>query len=465
MACPGECPSFPFGTKAYNLWLRVDGSWQPKALHYIIRRLGKEKFEEMAQSFVPSWLEEEPGGFEQGVHAALLRCLSLPLNDGGRSIGDEWAAEDWVGLNNDERVMAQYRIRALPGILEIRRILDDTRVECEDLLDPGRGPFIVFDRSTASHAARFDLFLVWVVHYPHFSRLDGSGVPIQRNLITSFLEEIRARADTSSKKTSDIATKRYLAAHFGDAFELVGKLALDMRERMIRSLDVNHCRAWYRIKSSPSAIAAVLEAKPDFQADTGRKPEPDDPPDSRCFSWLRRGEAKRIERTMPSVFRHKSPEDGVGSLGNVRLSSDEFLLECFARRKFEFAKKLLKKYFGNDLVFLREEIVDLAQQALERSKDSADVPETTPESTIPPEVEKHLLEQFHRRHYEKFVDDRIPMLNGLTPRQAAVLPEMRPILIDLMKLHMQGLEKQSREKGLALDIDWLLKDLGLHELM
>jgi len=53
----------------------------------------------------------------------------------------------------------------------------------------------------------------------------------------------------------------------------------------------------------------------------------------------------------------------------------------------------------------------------------------------------------------------------LTPRQAAADPKMRPSLINLMKLHLQGVEKQSRERGFDFNIDWVLLELGLQALM
>lgn len=463
--CPVDCTSFPFGTKAYDLWLKVDGSWQRKALEYVVRKIGNEKFERTARAISPSWAQDKEQAFLEGVHAALLFYLVTAGDDGVRTLGEQWSANKWTGLNNDECYMAQYRIRALPGILEVQAVLDDTRIECTDLLDRDRGKFIVFDRNTASRANRFDTVVVWLVHYPFFTRVDGSGVHLERNLIEPFLEEMRKRTKASLKETSDMAMKKHLAGHFGEALELVAQLGREMQERMLSSLDANHCRAYYRIKSSQADIAAILKAKPDFQPDEDSELQPDDPPDSRYFLWMRRGEAKRLERYMPSVFRHKIPEDGVGVLGAVRLSSDELMLETFSRQKFDFAKKLLKKYFGNDLAFLKEEIVNLAQQAFERSQDPAMERKPPQKSTVPPEVEKQLIEQFHRRNYEKFLDDTIPMLSGLTPRQAAADPKMRAKLIDLMKLHMQGLEGQSREKGFALNIDWVLKELGLNELM
>jgi hypothetical protein len=42
---------------------------------------------------------------------------------------------------------------------------------------------------------------------------------------------------------------------------------------------------------------------------------------------------------------------------------------------------------------------------------------------------------------------------------------MRPLLIDLMKEHLNGLERQGRDQGIRIDLSWVLKELGLNELM
>ena len=55
-----------------------------------------------------------------------------------------------------------------------------------------------------------------------------------------------------------------------------------------------------------------------------------------------------------------------------------------------------------------------------------------------------------------FYHFRIPML----PQKS-----VRPKLLDLMKLHIHGIEKQNQENPfLNLDIDWVLDELGLVEL-
>jgi len=232
-------------------------------------------------------------------------------------------------------------------------------------------------------------------------------------------------------------------------------------------MDVVHCRAWYDFKAARDKIRAVINNKADFQFDRGRELEPEDPPGTEYYDWFRRGEAKAFERGMPSVFRHDDPADGIGSLGTLRLYDDSMMIEMFGKRKFDFARKLVKRYFGRQVKLRDEKRVDLVDQVL--SGEHEDTPESQPEpprreSEIPQEAKREIMQQFHRRHYEKFLDDGIPMLEGMTPRQAASSPEMRPRLIELMKLHLHGIEERSRGDGLDLDLNWVLDELRLEEL-
>jgi len=82
---------------------------------------------------------------------------------------------------------------------------------------------------------------------------------------------------------------------------------------------------------------------------------------------------------------------------------------------------------------------------------------------IPPEVERELMQKFYKRHYTIFLDDKIPALDNMTPRSAAADPRMRPKLIELMKQHLKGIE-QNKDRGLDLNINWVLDELSLPEL-
>ncbi len=49
------------------------------------------------------------------------------------------------------------------------------------------------------------------------------------------------------------------------------------------------------------------------------------------------------------------------------------------------------------------------------------------------------------------------------PREAARRDDCRERLIELMKEHINGLEKLMEDKGIKISIDWVLKELGLDE--
>ena len=87
------------------------------------------------------------------------------------------------------------------------------------------------------------------------------------------------------------------------------------------------------------------------------------------------------------------------------------------------------------------------------------------ESEIPPEIRAEVLTKFHEQHYRQFIDSPVPMLDSKTPRQAARDKKLRPKLIDLMKLHLHGIEQRNwMDNCLNLNLDWVLDELGLEEL-
>jgi hypothetical protein len=171
---------------------------------------------------------------------------------------------------------------------------------------------------------------------------------------------------------------------------------------------------------------------------------------------------------MPAAFRHNEESEVVGSVGEVRLQADRLVVETLTRQKLTFAKKMTKEYFGDLLRLEAESVVDLAKQVAERRAErdlSEPIPQEKPmPPSVPPEVERQVLEDFYRRTYQKFLDEGIPALGGKTPRAAARDAAMRPQLLAVMKTHLHGLDGLKRDKGIVIDIGWLLDELGLSEL-
>jgi hypothetical protein len=465
--CPPDCSSYPFGTEAYDLWLRVDGAWFPKAFEYVNRHVRKSDFSAMNRRLTTTTRSDREVSEEAGIINAVHYFLGVSADDAGRTLGEQWESDGWIGLNNDERIMTMHRRHTWPAIIEVQKVLSDHAMECIDVLDPDRGVFLTFDRCTAERAVRFSRYLVWVTHYPHFSRMAGVGMEVSSHIHEEFMEVLQGKVGGRKRHPDMKTVKRHLAENFADCCDLIGDLCLEYRERAFRSMDIVHCRAWYDFKAAKDDIQAVIDKKADFEFDQGREPEPEDPSDTLYYDWLRRGAAKAFEKGMPSCFQHDDPEAGVGTLGTLRLYGNGLMLETFGKSKFDFAQKLIRRYFGQQVTLRDEKLEDLTEKIL--SGEQAESPETAPEAPcsepdFSPEVEQEILQKFHRQHYEKFLDDSIPMLDGMTPREAAVSPEMRPQLIELMKLHVHGIEQRSRDEGIAIDLNWVLEELDLDEL-
>ncbi|MDA0323927.1 MAG: hypothetical protein O2923_14595 [Verrucomicrobia bacterium] len=470
LECPPECEHFPFGTEAYDLWLRIDGTWFPKAVEYVVKHVGEPRFREIIEKVGTSTRPKRDDEIEAGILNAVHYGLSVETDDEGRTLGERWEAEGWTGLNNDERLMTLHRRHTRPTIIEVQEILSERASECTDLLDPARGKFLVFDRATAQRSVRFSRYLLWLTDYPHFSRTAGSGMEIPSHLYEEYFEELLFDDANEDAPKAFQVVKRDLAERFAEYCDLQVDFAHDYRERALRSMDLKSCRASYELLVPRATIEAIINNKPDFEVNEGRELEPADPPGSVYFEWLRRGEAKQFEDSMPAAFQHDNPQDGVGILGALRLHDDGFLVETLGEKKFEFAKALVTRYFGSHVKLTGEESTDLAEQLLDRdgteSEDapSASTPDGPPHPELPHDDMQELMKQVLRNHYQKFMDEPVPMIDNLTPRQAAADPEMRPRLIELMKLHIHGVEERARDENLAFDLDWVVKELGLTEL-
>jgi hypothetical protein len=75
-----------------------------------------------------------------------------------------------------------------------------------------------------------------------------------------------------------------------------------------------------------------------------------------------------------------------------------------------------------------------------------------------------LLEETLQRHFRSLLEERIPMLEGRTPRESARDPALRPLLLEWTKGLIHQVETNNRRDGTSISLDWILDELGLTEL-
>ncbi len=90
------------------------------------------------------------------------------------------------------------------------------------------------------------------------------------------------------------------------------------------------------------------------------------------------------------------------------------------------------------------------------SRHRADAP-----NSLRPDVEAELLQEYYEDHYRAWVDQPVPALDNLTPRQAAGDRRRRPKLIALLKEFENRAAHDAREGRPSYDFTWMWEELGL----
>ncbi len=480
LECPDDCPFFPFARAGFDLWVKVDNAWTAKALDYVERHMKLARFQEIVQRHrIP--MRSEQLEIECAVQNALYTVLFIERDDAGKTLVQKWESENWAGLNNDEQVMMRCRLRGRPTVIEVQRIVDAWFVECLDVLDPGAGPFRVLDRGLASGMVRFSRLLTWLIPYPHFSRVSASAIEVPYALWPDWRAAVEQRHQSARETRPNLTLKDFLAEAIVEITVLVGELNDAHRARMLASLDFEHCLTLFRYTCPRADLERVFDAKSDFE----RTEEGDRSPTDRAlaaYNWVGRGESATLAQVTrgDAAAGTDSSAETAPVFGTVRLFEGLVAFDTFSKRKQAFLRQMVERDFGSLLAFEQETVKSLAaimgeRERRERTLASAehmafgDAAQVAPAATDPApqdaDAAKRALVEQHLRDYRAFLDTSIAALDGLTPRAAAVNPEKRARLIELMKQHLVILEQRNRDQGLNLTLDWALEELALRELL
>ena len=102
--------------------------------------------------------------------------------------------------------------------------------------------------------------------------------------------------------------------------------------------------------------------------------------------------------------------------GSVKIDGGKLTLACISRERLERGKELLADLAGAHLRHLGDDFRTVEDATL----DSGKAPE------VPRELELEIVRQALAQHYQKWLDMRLPALDGKTPREAARTPQGRP---------------------------------------
>jgi hypothetical protein len=143
------------------------------------------------------------------------------------------------------------------------------------------------------------------------------------------------------------------------------------------------------------------------------------------FPWVKASGKKAFGEEFPT-------------LGQINIENDELKVFVNSEKRAKKIRKEIEKRLGNQVKFLSMEV-----KTLEKAKDELDLKEEKkPEIEQTPEMQE-VMHRILESHWEKWVDENIPALGGITPRQAVKDNDGREKVIALLD------DFERREKNLS----------------
>jgi len=432
--CPASCPFNPFAPEQYDEFSSIELQLirkQQERFTRIAARSGdsreidailsaRDEFSEFHAQFLAGWRNR---------------------NAAGQSFFSAWEADHWDGLNNDERVLASHFQQARAAILEVRKVIDEQSTEVIDLLDPAGPPFVMVDRTIASCAGRFSVFLIFIYKAPLFFRSVGTLLSLPHFPQLDPIDAIRAIASHHGGPASLAELRAWLEQHAPLITSTITK-AHDIRTRS--AVSPLPPGSWaYNLTGTPEAVTALLHAHPNTQPDSISDPE--------------------IDGGYDDAFLVSTGENQ--PLGRLLVGPPGVIASCPPNSRTASLRSWVESTLGATVI-PRPDPAAAAHPDVPAILLLKSAPTTTEVHAVPQfTAAGDWLLEFGRKQTALFFSEANPLLEGKSPEAAAAFPHLRPILVRLCKQHISGIDYLRRSAGIDTDANEILARLGLTEII
>jgi len=463
--CPSDCPYNPFALVNYDQLLEIE----ERVDHKSTVKLREDPVESrlIARAFRTADGEEKM----ISLHAFVSWRLFFAMDEGGDPFGHRWQAEGFSELKNDEKAVMTQKLGVRIALIEVQRILDHERIEAVDLLAEDGERFLILDRSFASSIPRFFTALVWLYDLPFYSRVHGASVAFPDIRGFSPLEVLREAVGHLDGPTDKAALRRWLAENLVRVNELLNDVMNARRQAALTNLDSDFYKLTYDLEKPADQCLSVLDGELAVEWDKLSETEEEEGwTDARV--WLNDEEIESVGLVT-----------GRRVIGRVLLGRDRFRIEGYGGKRIRRFREMFEMRVGA-MVRFRFETRDDVNSQLGGDDDehfddgSSEIPASLlanleklemSNSRVPlidsGVTEAEIANTLQKVQDEFFLESANSVLDGKTPREAVHDLLLRPKLVQLMKSRIRSSEKRNPVSQGISDLDWMLKELGLSELL
>lgn len=419
--------------------LRGEQSAGQIALDWLHRKYPEEVDEAVYASFMGERDEDELDAL-QGLPPHLGQSVAINIGewllaDAELAInGNDCPAIDLVLGAKGPRLSAAGRdwlteiSRRSLSLFEVREVRKGEGLLLQDLVFTDEKPVWVQEKSATEFIVRWDIFGARLACKDGQMVLTGAVYPLERSTALACLEEIRS--EIAGDEDDPILVRKLIGWTIID-FWLESLLEERPLPKVVdagtgEKIDLTTDR--YRVVNW-NALETVLSEQDDVEGDRGD-------------GWTRFVELEDGRRR---------------SLAALNPAKGDYL-EVFCRtlKLADEARRWLEEIAGAAVAYKIREVVD------PRSQKAREAVKPAPSSDIPVEVQRQVIHDYLRKHYESWPTIPLPALGGKTPLQAIKSKKGREGVVELLKSIEQGEQRRMVEAGAEpFDIGFLWERLGL----
>jgi len=156
-------------------------------------------------------------------------------------------------------------------------------------------------------------------------------------------------------------------------------------------------------------------------------------------------------------YDKRDKEGSATILGRAEIKDNNLILESNSKQRLEKGKKLILKALSDAVVHK----IDTFQDPMEAMKSYKESSTAEPVNELPMDIQQQIYVQFMQKHSEKWLEEKIPALNGETPMQAVKTEEGKRKVIELLKSIENSEEHNKKEGRPFYDISWMWERLKI----
>jgi len=363
-------------------------------------------------------------------------------------IGLAWLATTGAEVPDLDRAYIETACRSPMSVFAVERVIPGRSLDLKDVLTGRR--FHVLEQGASRNLRPADLIFTRVVTMDGVSLMFGAAPFVVPPRWHTRIIDWRER----------VFRKRMLTRHDLADFDIeIRDLYFDIASELLDPTPPQLCNTdgdpialttlTYELKTPVSAafekLASLAMVDSEDHSDEVIR-DASGAVTSAGLSWVKAGNRQ-----------HKDWTNTV--LGNIQLAPGSLVADVNSARRADRLKREIAKRLGRTAVLIGTKVVDLSEAIEERARRRGagePLDESTPQS--PPELQA-IQEEMTRKHWEGWLDTRVPALGNKTPRQAARTARGRERLEALLAEFDR--DEQDGREGMAEHLATIRKALAL----